>query len=241
MVSKEETCALCRKDAALCISHILPKFAQRRMRENGARMLSVTSRRQAPSPVQDFGKERLLCVRCEGIISRWESDAARVFNQRKTFDQPRLPQNWCYENEGLPYSATKLYLLSLLWRMSVSRLPAFSEVRLGPHAEAIRQMLIAGNPGRADEYGCTLQVVIDGKGRIPVTRPADRYRIGPAVVHYRLLLDGFLLTWFVGSTEANRRGDLGSFFLQETGTWSSLVVPLNKVSFLHAALAGIPT
>lgn len=233
-----KACALCRKETVLRISHILPKFAQRRMKEMG-RILSAAPGRKVYLPVQDFAKEKLLCAKCEQMLSSWESDAARIFNQRRTFDSPLLPENLYYVNEGLPYHSTKLYLLSLLWRMSVSTLPDCREVELGPHAENIRRMLLANDPGRAADYGCTLQVVIDSKGRIPVTRAADRYRIEPAMVYYRLLLDGFLLTWFVGSEAANRRGGMKDFFLQENGTWSSRVIHRNDVPFLRMALAGI--
>lgn len=232
------TCALCHKAAPLCLSHILPKFAQRRMKGMG-RILSAAPQRNEFLPVQDFAKEKLLCAGCEQTISRWESDAARLFNQRETFDLPLLPENLYYENEGLPYHSTKLYLLSLLWRMSVSNIPDCREVDLGPHEETIRLMLVGGEPGRAADYGCMLQVVIDSKGRIPITRSADRYRIEPTMVLYRLLLDGFLLTWFVGSAEANRRCQMKGFFLQENGTWNCRVVPRNEVPFLRVALAGI--
>jgi len=59
------------------------------------------------------------------------------------------------------------------------------------------------------------------------------------MILYRLLLDGFLLTWFVGSPEASDQCELKTFFLQENGTWPSFVVPRNEIPFLRVALSGI--
>jgi len=44
--------------------------------------------------------------------------------------------------------------------MAVSTLPDFREVELGPHEEKIRRMLIAGDPGSAEDYGCMLQIAL---------------------------------------------------------------------------------
>ncbi len=50
------------------------------------------------------------------------------------------------------YSKLKLFFLSLLWRASETSLLAFNKVKLGPHAEVIRQMVVNGNPGSVEKY-----------------------------------------------------------------------------------------
>lgn len=50
---------------------------------------------------------------------------------------------------NLPYRPLKLFRLSLLWRMSVSSLREFALVKLGPHEERIRQMLLQDDPGQS--------------------------------------------------------------------------------------------
>ncbi|MBY0271320.1 MAG: hypothetical protein K2X06_15750 [Burkholderiales bacterium] len=64
---------------------------------------------------------------------------------------------------GLDYTKLKLFQLSILWRAGVSKLPPFSQVNLGPHEEKLRVMLQNGDPGRAEDYGCIMCILMDGK------------------------------------------------------------------------------
>ncbi len=61
--------------------------------------------------------------------------------------------------EGVDYVRLKLFLLSVLWRMGVSKLHFFREVGLGPHEGKIRKMLLNDDPGDPDEYPCQLRLV----------------------------------------------------------------------------------
>ena len=194
------------------------------------------SKTGTPIPVQDFAFEQLLCASCEQRFSAWESYAARVFYQRRKFDLRVLPQRYAHIVRGLDYRSLKLYLLSLLWRMGASGLPEFNRVQLGPHLDRIRQMLLHEEPGEAEAYGCTIQIVTQKGTRIPVTRPADRHRVDGLTVQYRLLLDGVLLIWFVGSTAVGPSLQLKSFFLQADGSWGIRVVRRIDVPFLRIEL-----
>lgn len=239
MTANKGTCALCRLPAQLRRSHILPKFTQRRLKQNGARILRKNSATAPVVPVQDFACESLLCAECETRISRWEDCAARVFNQSRKLDLPPLPQGQGYVIKDLDYHRLKLYLLSLLWRMGVSSLPEFRHVCLGSHEERIRRMLLSNDPGNANDYGCTLDVVTDCGTRIPVTWGPDRHRFDALTVRYRLLVDGFLLSWAVGSDSVRGRVPLNEFFLQEDGTWWVVANRHVDIAFLSEALAPI--
>lgn len=190
-------------------------------------------------PVQDFGYEPLLCAECENRVARWEDYAARVFNQKRKLDLTPLPQGLGYVIQDLDYHRLKLYLLSLLWRMGVSSLPEFRLVRLGPHEERIRGMLLADDPGKANDYGCILQVVTDGGTRVQVTRAPDQHRVDALTVQYRLLIDGILLIWPVGAHSVRDRSTLNEFFLQEDGTWWVMAHRRVDIPFLREALAPI--
>lgn len=239
MTSTPSKCALCHHTAPLMRSHILPKFTQRRLKLGGARVLRQDSATAPAVPVQDFAREALLCAGCEQRLSRWEDYAARVFNQQRKLDLTPLPQGLGYVIQDLDYHRLKLYLLSLLWRMGVSSLPEFRLVRLGPHEERIRAMLLAADPGRANDYGCILQVVTDRGNRIPVTRVPDRHRVDPLTMQYRLLIDGLLLIWPVGADAVRDRATLSEFYLQEDGTWWVLAQRRVDIHFLREALAPV--
>ena len=64
------------------------------------------------------------------------------------------PEAFIFHN--LDYHRFKLFQLSVLWRAGISTLADFSAVTLGPHAEIIRKMLIAQNPGQSYQYGCVM-------------------------------------------------------------------------------------
>jgi hypothetical protein len=61
--------------------------------------------------------------------------------------------------EGFDYVRMKLFLLSLLWRMGVSQPYFFNEVKLGFHEKRIRRMLLADDPGSADQYACQFRLI----------------------------------------------------------------------------------
>lgn len=53
---------------------------------------------------------------------------------------------------NVDYRLYRLFHLSILWRASVSRLPFYSDVNLGPHEEKIRQMILDEDPGETYKY-----------------------------------------------------------------------------------------
>ncbi len=55
---------------------------------------------------------------------------------------------------GIDYALFKLFQLSILWRASVSSLDFFRLVSLGPREELLRKMLLVGEPGGPEEFGC---------------------------------------------------------------------------------------
>ena len=67
----------------------------------------------------------------------------------------------CLRAPQYRYDQLKLFVLSVLWRASVSGQPYFAKVRLGPHEEPIRQALLAGDPGDERFYSVTLACFVD--------------------------------------------------------------------------------
>jgi hypothetical protein len=95
-------------------------------------------------------REPLLCKDCEGIISRFETYFATAW-----YEQGKCP-NKVRDNvvqvTGLDYTLFRLFHLSVLWRASVSKREEFSGVQLGLHEERIRRMILAGDPGKPNQY-----------------------------------------------------------------------------------------
>jgi len=61
---------------------------------------------------------------------------------------------------GVEYKRFKLFLLSLLWRASISTRPFFELVKLELlQEEKLRKMLYEGDPGEQNEYPCVICIV----------------------------------------------------------------------------------
>ena len=155
------TCALCHKTAPLCDSHIVPEFLYRDTydEKHRARMLRSDNIRNVL--LQKGIRERLLCRDCEQFIN---DNYEKPFN-RMWFRSPGIPEieeGQLVELTGLDYGAFKLFHLSILWRASVSTNHAFAEVSLGDrHSEAVREMILTGDPGPRFRYGILGALMLD--------------------------------------------------------------------------------
>lgn len=81
-------CRLCKRDAVLQESHIIPKFVTRWLKDSSAtgylRASPAINRRS-----QDGLKAPLLCTDCEGRFSQWESEVAKRIFYPFNKDRPK--------------------------------------------------------------------------------------------------------------------------------------------------------
>jgi hypothetical protein len=101
----------------------------------------------------------LLCADCDGrIIGGYENYAQKASFGDVSKINPNAKEaigvdgSKALQFKGLDYKNYKLFLLSILWRMSISQRPMFSEVDLGDHNEVLRQMIYTGNPKQFYQY-----------------------------------------------------------------------------------------
>lgn len=160
-----KVCRLCLQEKELCNnSHIVPDFMYQELFDDKHRLFRGNPLiRKNPKIIQSGEKEGgLLCAGCDnGIIGGYEGYASKVLyggetgvtsrNIKKADDGLELTLV-----EGLDYRMFKLFLLSLLWRASVSTAPFFSSVNLGPHEEKLRLSLLSGDPGASASYPCIM-------------------------------------------------------------------------------------
>jgi hypothetical protein len=153
------SCKLCLVEKDLAHSHIFPEFFYEPTYDETNRFVSLSTHpRHNPKLFEKGLREYLLCKDCEAQFSRYESYAASVL--RKAGDY-RTVDNHFIVIPDFDYARFKLFGLSLIWRFHVSRLHMFGDVNLGPHAEIIRLMLVAEDPGEPSKYRIAV-VKIDG-------------------------------------------------------------------------------
>jgi hypothetical protein len=160
----------------LAHSHIFPEFFYGPTYDETNRFVSLSTHpRHKPKLFEKGLREYLLCRECEAQFSRYESYAASIL---RTAGEYRTPDNHFIVIPDFDYAHFKLFGLSLIWRFHVSGLHMFDDVNLGPHAERIRLMLVAEDPGAPSKY------------RIGIVR-IDGVKIADTVIH----APGSLKTW----------------------------------------------
>jgi len=108
-----------------------------------------------------FYDSNILCENCDNkILGKLESYASIVIwgGKSKPDYYPKyegkinqLNQKFLHVT-NLDYTKFKLFLLSIIWRASISKHKIFNSVSLGEHEESIRKMIIENNPSSKDDY-----------------------------------------------------------------------------------------
>ncbi len=101
----------------------------------------------------------ILCDECEPKFGAWDTYGFEVFSV------PRGEADAIRSRDGIPlaipledlnYELLTLFLLSVLWRASVSTVNFFSAVELGRYEEGIRAWLLRREAPRPGEYAAIL-------------------------------------------------------------------------------------
>jgi len=181
--------------------------------------------------IQKGFREYLLCDNCEGKFSVWEKYVSDVFNKEIGLVTQRNGQ-WL-KVQKLDYSKFKLFLLSILWRMSVSSLPMFNEISLGPHESKLALMLNLNDAGQLDDYPCFLTTITHEGKFYPdwILEPDKAKAFGQTI--YRMVISGFLYTFMVGSHTPPK--DLWTLFPNPSGELLINVEEVRNVAFLFEA------
>ncbi len=180
-------------------------------------------------------KEKLLCEQCETKLSKWER-----YSQRILFRSERKPlkkSNEILVFENVDYKKFKLFLMSVLWRMSVSQLEELSQVRLGSlHTERIRNMLLMEDAGEEDDYGCFITSIIFDTVDLETNENLRKFMTNPEAFKaqghncYRIFIGGFLYCFSISKHNIPAR--IRQLFLNKSNQLSVLVRGEESVSFV---------
>lgn len=121
-------CKLCGSNAPLQKSHIIPRSYFKGIKDKNGQFISILcDETSKPRKTNSDPKEKLLCRNCEQFLSEnYERYGTRLFKSGKNIRKNKQ----FIELHGFKYVDYYLYLLSILWRASVSTLEVFSKVNL---------------------------------------------------------------------------------------------------------------
>lgn len=152
-------CRLCLETRDLRRSHIYSELLYKPL--YGDDQAAITMQRGVPyiRKLRKGLRERLLCDDCEQRLRKYEDYFAKAWYQNSPLPV-RIPPVGTLKAPAFDYAPFRLFHLAQLWRASVSTLGDYSAIRLGPHEERIRQMLLSEDVGDAESYPLRAAVIV---------------------------------------------------------------------------------
>jgi len=155
-------CKLCLQKRKLCKkSHIIPKFHYKFLYGSNNKLIYLNFKKLQVRYNSEY-EGNILCQGCEGkILGKLDCYAAELINGNKTvFHLKQINGQKCLvleNSSNYDYSKFKLFLLSLLWRTSISSRPFFKTIKLQPQVEEdLRLMILNNKPGKPRKYPCLI-------------------------------------------------------------------------------------
>jgi hypothetical protein len=161
-------CRLCGQEKLLIRkSHIIPGWMYKSLFTDGRKIFKfapaqyITGNLEIQMPSDGEYEGGILCANCDNIIiGQYEDYASRVYSSHGLPEKLLPVYTECVSEGGIKYTLVnnldykrfKLFLLSILWRASISTRPFFKEVNLGPHEAILRRMILNGNPASTEDY-----------------------------------------------------------------------------------------
>ncbi len=201
-------CKLCGKSKKLIKAHIIPEFMYSELYDNKHNMKLIEDIKSLKSYNKQTGifDKDILCEKYDNqVIGQYENYAKKVLYGGVFYNQT-LPEIIEEKNQhevkwrlikNINYKKIKLFLLTLIWKASVSKRDFFKEVILKNHEEIIRIMINDGNPGEPEDYPCAIfsyrfdnpdliQIIIDPK----FTKVENN-------IYYRFLIAGVFYLFYI--------------------------------------------
>jgi hypothetical protein len=224
---KVGSCALCRAHGALCDSHIISEFLYSDLYDDKHRFHVLQAGKKNSRFEQKGFREPLLCPNCETTLSEWETYACEALTGGQLFQHPGNENlTWL---EGIDYTRFKLFQLSNLWRAGVAKNVFFSKVRLGAHAQALRRMLLAGDPGEPWQYGCLMIRMHQRGDAVPVIVQPTRMAM-PDGRYVRFTFASYFWAYRISSDKPADPA-FSEAVLQRSGRLALMLQPLDTAGF----------
>lgn len=88
--------------------------------------------------------------------------------------------------------------MSILWRASISTLPFFKSVDLGPHSEVIRKMILNGDTLQENNYPFITSIFNRVNDDFQIVLPITKFKM-LNYIHYRMIINGLDIIFMIGS------------------------------------------
>lgn len=166
---KKGVCKLCNQVKELAKAHIVPRSFSLKAKGSSKNLLEARS--NDTKDVKDWQNgiwdDGILCAACDNGFSEWDDYGFKTLGDPPGNDA--LPKNdaevQTFVLKDLNYEFLKLFVLSVLWKASVTSQPFFSRIKLGIYEEQIANVLRTRKAGAYDQFPVVLARIV--KQRFP--------------------------------------------------------------------------
>ena len=159
-------CRLCQNPGELQLSHIIPKFAVRWLRESvgGAALRSSA----VPNVrIQDGQKEYLLCSSCEKMLNHWETEFATSVFIPYHNNEHQSPSHIRYKKWALKFAVSLSWrVLEYIYPKIVDRFGPSEQPAIEAAREVWRKFLLSEvtHPSIFEQHLLPLEVIAEFRG-----------------------------------------------------------------------------
>lgn len=188
-------CKGCNQDKNLVKAHIIPEsfFRDIRAGEKTLKLISnVEGVHTKKAPIGVYDKE-ILCRDCEDKFQVLDDYAAKVLIDNAEIEELKQHGSLVgYKIPDVDYELLKRFVISLLWRASVSKQGFYGKVSLGPLEEQAKKLIWDESPGEKDEFSFVFAKFDDERTISKAMLDPHRERwFGKR--YYRFYIGGFVL------------------------------------------------
>ncbi|HBP1659202.1 UNVERIFIED_CONTAM: hypothetical protein P3C90_10875 [Pseudomonas aeruginosa] len=221
-------CNLCLKETELSLSHIIPRSFLKRLKKSSPQLIKI---QDAPGvrPVKENAdwKERLLCGGCEVFINE-NYERGQILFLRGRGNVSKSHDKITFRN--FDFERFYLFLLSILWRASISSHEAFEVVKLTQELQNVFRQALLNREDKISGSVRVSDVLKIGIVRITNHPYMTEEETKSIISHFNLrhteeghiyyfMVEGFLISYCLPkSSESEFPRDLGvfknSFFLR---------------------------
>lgn len=235
-------CRGCKKEKTLIKAHIIPRSFFMDLRSDQGRLNILptdASRRILKSQIGEYDQE-ILCSECDKFLGRFDDYGKSVLlDKTHTFEE--ISQNghvagWVIVDCDVVQ--LNKFLLSVLWRASISKRSFFRNVKLGQYEEVIKEYLW-GEESRINGVGCVI-AKFTASTKAPT---AEKVILDPdnpmirGLNYYRFYLGGYIILFRVDKRRP--RTTIGEFELKGSELCKVISRSFDKSKELEIIVKGV--
>jgi hypothetical protein len=230
-------CKLCHQDKKLLKhSHIIPDFAYKGIYDEKHQIyygnfINPDKGKLIPSAPYD---KNILCRECDGdIIGRLDHYASlALYGNNPSYKKIKIlkiksPNGPDYLHiENIDYRFFKLFILSVLWRASVSKHPIFKNIDLGKFEGEIGEMILKGDPKDFSKFKTCL-ILADKHEKLNTEMVSEPRKISSSSPFYIFFINR--LFYLINLSDDNNNEIFDIYGLKENNT---INIPILTGDFL---------